>query len=53
MDSIILAIVLCQIHMKVVEYALDDQPIIFNKCEEVLLIFTNYRSFKKGAVGSG
>ena len=51
MDSIILAIVLCQIHMQVVEYTLDDQPIIFNKCEEVLLIFSNYRSFKKVASG--
>ena len=51
---IILAIVLCQIHMQeVVEYTLDDQPIIFNKCEEVSLIFTNYRSFKKEAVVSG
>ena len=50
---IILAIVLCQIHMQVVEYILDDQPIIFNKCEEVSLIFTNYRSFKKEAVVSG
>ena len=39
--------------MQVVEYTLDDQPIIFNKCEEVLLIFTNYRSFKKEAVVSG
>ena len=50
---IILAIVPCQIHMQVVEYTLDDQPIIFNKCEEVSLIFTNYRSFKKEAVVSG
>ena len=51
---IILAIVLCQIHMQeVVEYTLDDQPITFNKCEEVSLIFTNYRSFKKEAVVSG
>ena len=48
---IILAIILCQIHMQeVVEYTLDDQPI---KCEEVSLIFTNYRSFKKEAVVSG
>ena len=27
MDSIIMAIVLCQIHMQAVEYILDDQPL--------------------------
>ena len=39
--------------MQMVEYTLDDQPIIFNKYEEVSLIFTNYCSFKKEAVVSG
>ena len=34
--------------MQVVEYTLDDQPIILNKCELVSLIFINCCSSKKG-----
>ena len=52
MNSIILAIVLCQIHMQAVEYILDDQTINSSKCEVVSVTFTNCRSFKKGAVVS-
>ena len=47
MDSITVAIVLCQIHMQAVEY------INLSKCVIVSLIFTNYRSFKKEDVVSG
>ena len=46
MNSIILAIVLHQIHMHVVEYILDDQTINSSKCGVVSLVFTNCRSFK-------
>ena len=50
MDSIIVAVVLCQIHTQAVdEYILDDQPI---KYQILLLIFINCHSFKKGAVFS-
>ena len=52
MDNIIMAIVLCQIHMQAVEYILDDQTINSSKCGVVSLVFTNCRSFKKGAVVS-
>ena len=52
MDSIIMAIVLCQILMQVVKYILDDQTINSSKCGVVSLVFTNCRSFKKGAVVS-
>ena len=38
MDSIIMAIVLCQIHVQAVEYILDAQTI---KCVVVSIIFTN------------
>ena len=48
-----LAIALCLIHMQAAEYTLDDQPIILSKCGVASLIFTNCRSFKKGAVVSG
>ena len=39
--------------MQAVEYTLDDQPIILNKCELVSLIFINCCSSKKRAVVSG
>ena len=38
--------------MQAVEYILDDQMINFSKCGVVSLVFTNCRSFKKGAVVS-
>ena len=53
MDSIIMAILLCQIYVQSVEYILDDQTIIPSKCVVVSFIFTNHRSFKKEAVVSG
>ena len=53
MDSIILAIVLCQIYVQAVKYILDNQMINSSKCGLVSLIFTNYLSLKKGAVVSG
>ena len=34
MDSIIMAIVLCQIHVQAVEYILDDQTIKFEQISE-------------------
>ena len=52
MDNIIMAIVLRQIHMQAVEYILDDQMINSSKCGVVSSVFTNCRSFKKGAVVS-
>ena len=52
MNSIILAIVLRQIHVQAVEYIFDDQTINSSECGVVLLVFTNCRSFKKGAVVS-
>ena len=58
MDSIILAIILCQIHVQAIEniILLDDQIINSEQVHVhvvVSLIFTNYRSFKIGAVVSG
>ena len=53
MDSIIMAIVLCQIHMQAVESILDDQTINSEQVCGSMLIFTNYHSFKIGAVVSG
>ena len=50
MNSIIMAILLCQIYVQSVEYILDDQTI---NSEQVSFIFTNHRSFKKEAVVSG
>ena len=50
MNSIILAIGLCQIHMQAIEYILDNQTIDSSTCGVVSLVFTNCRSFKKGAV---
>ena len=53
MDSIVVAVVLCQIHMQAVdEYILDDQPINSEQYQIVLLIFINCHSFKTGAVFS-
>ena len=52
MDSIIMAIVLCQIHVQAVEYIFNDQTINSEECEIVSLTFTNCHSFKKGAVVS-
>ena len=50
MHSIILAIVLHQIHMHVVEYILDDQTINSSKCGVVSLIYTNCHSFKEAVI---
>ena len=52
MNSVILAIVLRQIHMQAVEYIFDDQMINSSECGVVSLVFTNCHSFKKGAVVS-
>ena len=49
MNSIIVAVVLCQIHMQAVEYILDDQPI---NSEQISDCVVNCHSFKKGAVFS-
>ena len=35
-----LLIVLCQLHVQAVEYTMDDQPIILNKCELVVNLYT-------------
>ena len=51
MDSIVLAIVLCQIYVQAVIYWMIGQ--ILSKGVVVSLIFTNCRSFKKEAVVSG
>ena len=53
MNSVILAIGLCQIHMQAVEYILDDQTINSEQGEIVSLTSTNCCSFKKEAVISG
>ena len=54
MDNIIMAILLCQIHVQAVEYILEDQTIKFEQISESdsLVIFINCHSFKKGAVFS-
>ena len=51
MDSIVLAIVLCQVYVQAVIYWMIGQ--ILSKGVVVSLIFTNCHSFKKEAVVSG
>ena len=48
MDSIIMAIVLCQIHVQAIEYINSEQV-----CGSIVIIFINYCSFKKEAVVDG